>query len=76
MTLINYSLILGFPVLYLTLHFDELVFRGLDKYKNYQFVNLETNYDEVAKDLKAFEHDKTNGLPEEDITTFCLWAKV
>ena len=53
-----------------------MVFRGLQKYKNLEFVNIETNYDEISKDIKHTEHDKEKGLPEEDVTTFCLWVKV
>jgi len=60
----------------LTLHVDEMVFRGLNSYKGFNFVNIETNYDEIAKDIKNIEHDKETGLPEEDVTTFCLWIKV
>ena len=60
----------------MTLHVDEMVFRGLQKYKNFSFVNIETNYEDFAKDLKESEHDKNKGLPEEDVTTFCLWTKV
>jgi len=57
------------------MHVDEMVFRGLQKYKNYNFVNIETNYEDFSKDLKPQEADKVNGLPEDDITTFCLWTK-
>ena len=64
------------PVLYLTLHVDEMVFRGLNSYKGFNFVNIETNFDEIAKDIKNIEHDKESGLPEEDVTNFCLWVKV
>ena len=53
-----------------------MVFRGLQKYKNFSFVNIETNYEDFAKDIKESEHDKNKGLPEDDVTTFCLWTKV
>jgi HSP90 family molecular chaperone len=63
------------PILYLTLHVDEMVFRGMQKYKNFNFINIETNYEDFAKDIKQTEHDKVKGIPEEDLTTFCLWTK-
>lgn len=64
------------PVLFVYLHVDEMVFRGLGKYKNMELVNIETNYEDISKDIKQTEHDKEKGLPEEDVTTFCLWVKV
>jgi len=63
------------PVLFVYLHVDEMVFRGLGKYKNMELVNIETNYEDISKDIKQTEHDKEKGLPEEDVTTFCLWVK-
>lgn len=39
------------PVLVLTNQVDEIIFQQLGNYKNFTFVNIETSYDEIAKDL-------------------------
>lgn len=39
-------------------------------------MNIETNFEEIAKDVDHWvEVDKEFGLPESDTTTFCLWMK-
>ena len=46
-------------------------------YKNKKFSNIETSYEEIAKDLGKSEKDQDissfSRIPEEDITTFSLW---
>lgn len=64
------------PVIYTYEHVDEMVFRQMASYKNMKIINIEASFDEVAKDTKSTEHNKASGLPEDDITTFCLWLKV
>lgn len=60
------------PVLVINMHVDEMVFRTLQTYKGkYKFVNVENSYDEISKDLKGNESDKS-GIPSDDITPFCL----
>lgn len=63
------------------MHLDEMVFRTVQEYKKkYKFVNIESSYEELAKDIKSPEHDKprppSEYLPEDDITPYCLWIKV
>ena len=69
------------PVLLLINNVDEYSFQNLKKYKDKQFVNIETSFEEIKKDLgdaaepdfSAVSSDKK--LPEEDLTSFCLWLK-
>ena len=64
------------PVLIITNHIDEVCFKNVGEYKGKKFVNIETNFEEIAKDVdKRVEVDKDKGLPEDDTTTFCLWVK-
>lgn len=64
------------PVLFLENHVDELCFRQVNEYKGFKFVNIETNFEEIAKDVEhRVDVDKEKGLPEADTTAFCLWMK-
>ena len=64
------------PVLFLENHIDEMCLRQVNEYKGFKFVNIETNFEEIAKDVDhRVEVDKLHGLPEEDTTSFCLWIK-
>lgn len=60
------------PVLIINMHVDEMVFRTLQTYKGkYKFVNVETSYEDIQKDIKTNESDKS-GIPSDDTTPFCL----
>lgn len=67
------------PVLIVSHQVDEMVFNQIGTYKGYTFINIETGYDEMSKDLgdKANKVEDLNKpkLPEEDVTNFCLWLK-
>lgn len=66
------------PVLILTNNIDEVVFQQIVQFKNHMFVNIETSYEEISKDvgdLKPQEDSKLPSLPEDDVTTFTLWLK-
>ncbi len=39
------------PVLFVENHVDEMCFRQVNEYKGYKFVNVETNFEEIAKDV-------------------------
>ena len=65
------------PVLLVDHHVDEMCFKNIDNFKGYKFINIESHFDEISKDVKSkVEIDSTRGLPEDDITPFCLWLKV
>ena len=65
-------------VLVLNNNVDEVLFQQNGDFKGKRFINIESSYDEIAKDLgKSHEeevHARTK-VPEEDITPFCLWVK-
>jgi molecular chaperone HtpG/TNF receptor-associated protein 1 len=65
------------PVLILTNNIDEMCFQQQGQYKNKKFTNVETSYDEIAKDLGKTDTDVSSisRIPEEDVTTFSLWLK-
>lgn len=64
------------PVLILETHIDEVCFRQANDYKGFKFVNIESQYEEIQKDIgKSVGVNKTTGIPETDITPFCLWMK-
>jgi HSP90 family molecular chaperone len=51
------------PIIFIYMHIDEMVFKGVQKYQNFSFVNIETNQDELKKTIKEVEHDFSKGLP-------------
>lgn len=64
------------PVLILPHNIDEVCLKQVNEYKGLKFINIESNYEEVAADLgDKIEHNKTTGIPEEEITPFSLWVK-
>lgn len=65
------------PVIILTNNIVEMCFQQQGQYKNKKFSNIETNYEEIAKDLGRKDEDVSSRsrIPEEDITTFSLWLK-
>jgi HSP90 family molecular chaperone len=39
------------PVLILTNNVDEICFQQIGQFKNFSFLNIESSYDEISKDL-------------------------
>lgn len=65
-------------VLVLTNNVDEILFQQSTDWKGKKFVNIESSYEEIAKDIgkkSAEDSIARSRIPEEDITTFCLWLK-
>lgn len=66
------------PVLVVKDQIDEMVFQQIGTFKGFTFVNVESGYEEISKDLgdKNLNVDDTAPrIPEEDVTAFCLWLK-
>ena len=64
------------PVLILTNNIDEICFSQLGSYKTKKLVSIEANFDEISNDLdKKEDYTQISRLPEEDVTSFCLWLK-
>ena len=58
-----------------------MVFRSIQEYKKkYKFVNVESSYEELSKDLKPQEPEKStspdSNMPDDEIAPYCLWIKV
>lgn len=64
------------PVLIVGNQLDEIVFQNIGSFKGKTFVNVESGYEEIAKDVgdKLKKQDQP-GIPDEDVTPFCLWLK-
>lgn len=65
-------------VLILGNNVDEILFQQNGDYKGKRFVNIEANYDEIAKDLGKHVEEEVmtrSRIPEDEITSFCLWVK-
>ena len=57
---------------------DEYVLSGLNEFKGFQIQNLELASSEEIKKLtgeKDSDDAEIEGLPEDDVTNFCLWLK-
>ena len=67
----------GVPVLVFQHQVDEMLFQQIGTFKQYNFVNVESGYEEIARDLgnKQTTDETGEKVPEEDITPFCLWLK-
>ena len=65
-------------VLVLENNVDEILFQQTGEYKGKKFVSIESNYEEISKDLGGQVENEAadrNRIPENDITPFCLWIK-
>jgi TNF receptor-associated protein 1 len=65
-------------VLILSNNVDEILFQQNGDFKGKRFINVESSYDEISKDLGKGVEDEViarGKIPEEDITPFCLWVK-
>lgn len=63
------------PVLILTNNIDEFCFQNVGKFKDKKFVNIETAYEDISKDLGKSQEVQDSRIPENDVTSFCLWLK-
>ena len=70
------------PVLIVQSQVDEMVFKQIATYKGINFVNIESGYEEISKDLEKGkskdeekEERKREAIPDDDITNFSLWLK-
>lgn len=65
-------------VIILNNNVDEVLFQQNGDYKGKRFINIESSYDEISKDLGSHVENEVasrSKIPEEDITPFCLWIK-
>jgi TNF receptor-associated protein 1 len=64
------------PVLFLSESIDEMILTDQGKYKNFQMINIESDFEAVRKDLNLPPTKSENSIPENEISSFCLWIKV
>ena len=65
-------------VLVLTNNVDEILFQQNGEYKGKKFVSIESNFDEIQKDLgnsSELQSIERSRIPENDISSFCIWLK-
>eukprot|EP00826_Nyctotherus_ovalis_P009358 TRINITY_DN12465_c0_g1_i7.p1 TRINITY_DN12465_c0_g1~~TRINITY_DN12465_c0_g1_i7.p1 ORF type:complete len:406 (-),score=126.91 TRINITY_DN12465_c0_g1_i7:51-1268(-) len=70
----------GIPVMFTEHNLDEMCLRSVGKYKDLEFVNIETSFEKLVDELEKkyphkFQKKATETVPEEDINPLCLWAK-
>lgn len=70
----------GIPVIFTEHNLDEMCLRSVGKYKDLEFVNIETSFEKLVDELEKkypqkFQKKATETVPEEDIKPLCLWAK-
>lgn len=70
------------PVLIVSTQVDEMVFKQIGTYKGFNYVNVESGYEEISKDLEKnkskeeeMQERQREAIPEDEITNFCLWLK-
>lgn len=59
-----------------------MVFKQIGTYKGFNYVNVESGYEEISKDLEKnkteedeMQDRKRESIPDEEITNFSLWLK-
>jgi len=65
-------------VIVLTNNVDEIIFQQTGEYRGKKFVSIESNFDEIQKDLggqSEIDSIERNRIPEEDTSVFCIWLK-
>jgi len=68
------------PVIFTEHNLDEVCLKGIGKYKDLEFVNIETSFESIVSELEKkypqkLQKKATELVPEEDIAPLCLWAK-
>ena len=66
------------PVLYISVNIEEMIFRELQHYKNFNFANIEELNTELPKELlkeKSSMEIEKKSLPKEDQQNFTMWIR-
>lgn len=58
------------PILVVPTNVDEFCLMNIGQYKGKKFVNVESDFEEIKKNENIEKQ-----LPEEDVSSFCLWLK-
>lgn len=68
----------GLDVIVLTHPVDEILFQQMTEYKGKKFSSVESSFEEIQKDLGSDLAEQSavrSRIPEEEVTSFCLWLK-
>lgn len=65
------------PVLFISINVEEMLFRQMQAYKGFKFINIESPESELPKELLKQEVQTTQKerLPEEDLSPFFVWIR-
>lgn len=63
------------PILYSNQPIDEMIFRKINAYKDFKFLNIENETDDFIDKIRDSKGSLVNKIPEDDITPYTLWIK-
>mmetsp|Transcript_41402 Transcript_41402/g.43323 ORF Transcript_41402/g.43323 Transcript_41402/m.43323 type:complete len:742 (+) Transcript_41402:1-2226(+) len=63
------------PILFSSDPVDEMIFRQINQYKDFKFLNIESESDDFLDKLRSEKGETVNKLPESDISPYTLWLK-
>jgi len=52
-----------------------MIFKQLDNYQGYKFVNVESNQEEIEQEIITKQKYKKDGIPEKELVGFTEWLK-
>lgn len=63
------------PILLSTDPIDEMIFKQINTYKDFKFINIENESDDFLEKIRGEKGETVNKIPEDDITPYTLWLK-
>lgn len=63
------------PILFSNDPIDEMVFRQVNEYKDFKFLNIENESDDFLEKLRSEKGESVNKIPEEDVSPYTIWIK-
>lgn len=64
------------PVLFIAETLDEMILAEQGKFKNHDLINIESDFEAVSQDIDIKKNTEGESIPENEISSFCLWVKV
>lgn len=63
------------PILITNTPLDDMIFRQINEYNNFKFLNIENETDDFLTNFKTESGSVVNRIPDDDITPYTLWIK-
>ena len=63
------------PVLITNTPLDDMIFRQINEYNNFKFLNIENETDDFLTNFKTESGSVVSKIPDDDITPYTLWIK-